>query len=88
MRVRAVVSGRVQGVWFRESCRRQADRLAVAGSVRNLADGRVEIEAEGPRTAVESLLRWARSGPPRAQVAGMTVEDLPPTGEAGFRVTR
>ena len=48
VRVRAVVAGRVQGVWFRESCRREAERLGVTGWVRNRADGSVEIEAQGP----------------------------------------
>jgi len=86
VRVRALVSGRVQGVWHRESCRREAERLGVAGSVRNRPDGRVEIEAEGRQTAVEALLGWARHGPPRAVVDTMALEDLVPEGDAGFRV--
>ena len=86
VRVRALVSGRVQGVWYRESCRREAERLGVAGSVRNRPDGRVEIEAEGRQTAVEALLVWARHGPPRAVVDTMALEDLVPEGDAGFRV--
>jgi acylphosphatase len=86
VRVRTVVSGRVQGVWYRESCRREAARLGVAGRVRNLADGRVEIEAEGRRPAVEALLAWAREGPPRAVVARLVVEDATPQGETRFRV--
>jgi acylphosphatase len=86
VRVRAVVSGRVQGVWYRESCRREADRLGVAGSVRNRADGTVEIEAEGQRPAVDALLAWAGRGPDRARVVGVKVEDVPPQGQHGFRV--
>jgi acylphosphatase len=86
VRVRALVSGRVQGVWYRETCRREAERLGVAGQVSNRADGRVEIEAEGPRPAVEALLAWARVGPPRATVATLVVEDLVPRGDTGFRV--
>ena len=66
VRVRLVVAGSVQGVWYRDSCRRVADRLGVAGWVRNTADGRVEIEAEGSRRAVEALVEWARRGPDRA----------------------
>jgi acylphosphatase len=87
VRVRAVVSGRVQGVWFRESCRREALRLGVAGWVRNRPDRRVELEAEGERERVDALLAWAREGPPLAVVNGIEVQDLAPTGESGF-VTR
>ncbi|HEY8524519.1 MAG TPA: acylphosphatase [Acidimicrobiales bacterium] len=86
VRVRAVVSGRVQGVWYRDSCRREAARLGVGGWVRNLPDGRVEIEAEGARDRVEALLAWARQGPPLARVTGLDIEDLPPTGERTFSV--
>ena len=86
VRVRAVVSGRVQGVWYRESCRREADRLGVAGSVRNRADGTVEIEAEGERPVVDALLSWAGRGPDRARVVGVRVEDVRPQGQHGFRV--
>ena len=86
VRVHAVVSGRVQGVWYRESCRREAERLGVGGWVRNRPDGRVEIEAEGPRPAVDALLTWATHGPPRAIVDGVAVDDRPPQGESRFRV--
>ncbi len=86
VRVRALVSGRVQGVWYRETCRRQAQRLGVAGVVRNRPDGRVEIDAEGDRPAVDELLSWAREGPPQARVVTLAVEDLDPIGARGFRV--
>jgi len=86
VRVRAVVSGRVQGVWYRESCRREAERLGVAGWVRNRADGTVEIEAEGERPAVDALIGWAHRGPDRAEVARVTVEDTRPRGDRVFRV--
>ncbi|HEY7073513.1 MAG TPA: acylphosphatase [Acidimicrobiales bacterium] len=86
VRVRALVSGRVQGVWYRESCRREAERLGVGGWVRNRPDGRVEIEAEGPRPAVDALLTWAGHGPPRAVVDRVAVDDRPPVGESRFRV--
>lgn len=88
VRVRLVVTGRVQGVWYRESCRRVADRLGVGGWVRNTADGRVEIEAEGPRSAVDELAEWARRGPDRAEVTGISVEDVPPVDETSFVVSR
>ena len=86
VRVRALVSGRVQGVWYRESCRQEADRLRVSGWIGNRADGRVELEAEGPRPAVEALLAWARTGPPRAVVDSVAITDLPPRGGTGFDV--
>jgi acylphosphatase len=86
VRVRALVTGRVQGVWYRETCRRHAERLGVAGVVRNRSDGRVEIDAEGARAAVDELLSWAREGPPRARVDTLAVEDLDPVGARGFRV--
>ncbi len=87
VRVRAVVSGRVQGVWYRESCRREAERLGVVGWVRNSPVGSVELEAEGEPSAVESLLDWARRGPARAEVAAMSVDDRPLVGESLFLVS-
>jgi acylphosphatase len=76
VRVRAVVAGRVQGVWFRESCRREAERLGVTGWVRNRADGSVEIEAQGRRAAVDALVTWAHEGPRLAVVESVAVEAL------------
>lgn len=81
-----LVSGRVQGVWFRESCRREAEALGVAGWVRNRADGRVEVEVEGEAEPVERLVGWARVGPSRAQIDAVETTALDPTGEAGFFV--
>jgi acylphosphatase len=86
VRVRAVVSGRVQGVWYRQGCRREAERLGVVGWVANRPDGSVEIEAEGPRAAVGDLLAWARHGPARAVVERVVIEDLAAAGGLGFRV--
>lgn len=86
VRVRAVVEGRVQGVFFRDNCRAEAQRLGVRGSVRNRADGSVEVVAEGPRERVEQLLAWCRHGPPRATVTGLSVTDEVPRAERGFRI--
>jgi len=86
VRRRLRVTGRVQGVWFRESCRQVADRLGVAGSVRNRADGSVEVVAEGPPAEVEALVVWCRSGPRAAEVTGVEVVEEEPVGLAGFRV--
>lgn len=77
VRVRAVVAGRVQGVWFRESCRGEAERLGVTGWVHNLRDGSVEIEAQGSRAAVDALVAWAHEGPRLAIVDSVSVEALP-----------
>ena len=62
------IHGRVQGVWYRESMRREAERLGVAGWVRNAPDGSVEAVIQGPTEAVDALITWARSGPPQARV--------------------
>jgi acylphosphatase len=86
VRRRLRVTGRVQGVWFRESCREVADRLGVAGSVRNRADGTVEVVAEGPASEVEALAAWCRTGPPAADVSGVEVTEERPEGLVGFRV--
>jgi acylphosphatase len=62
------IQGRVQGVWFRESMRREAVRLGVNGWVCNRPDGSVEATAQGTANAVNALIDWAHSGPPLAQV--------------------
>lgn len=86
VRRRALVSGRVQGVFFRDSCRREAARLGVAGWVTNRDDGDVELVAEGEPAAVDALLAWARRGPARARVDALQVSEEEPGGEQGFRV--
>ena len=73
--VTAIVSGRVQGVWYRAHTREKALELGVVGTVRNLSDGTVEIVAQGEATQVEALLNWARTGPPMAVVHGMQVSE-------------
>ena len=78
-RVTVIVAGRVQGVFFRASTLEKAQQLSVVGTVRNLADRTVEIVAEGPKTAIEELLRWAHQGPPSAQVASVSISDEEPT---------
>ncbi|MBS1120651.1 MAG: acyP [Deltaproteobacteria bacterium] len=88
-RVRAIVSGRVQGVSYRASTVAEARRLGVTGWVRNLADGNVELEAEGPDDLVAELLAWCRQGPPSARVAQVVVDERVPTaGETAFGVQR
>jgi acylphosphatase len=77
VRVRVVVAGRVQGVWFRESCRREAEHLGVTGWVHNLSDGRVQLEAQGSREAIDALVAWAHEGPRLAVIESVTVAALP-----------
>jgi len=66
---RWLVSGRVQGVFFRASTRRRAEALGLSGSARNLADGRVEVVACGTDAALDTLAVWLHQGPPAAQVS-------------------
>ncbi len=73
---RWLISGRVQGVFFRESTRREAERLGLAGRAINLADGRVEVAAWGEPEALDALADWLRRGPRLARVVG--VESVSP----------
>lgn len=85
VRRRVLVSGRVQGVFFRDTCRRLAAQAGVGGSARNLPDGRVEAVFEGDQEAVERLVAWCREGPADALVTDVEVRDEEPRGERGFR---
>ena len=86
-RVRLIISGRVQGVGFRFSAYDKAMELALAGFVRNLYSGEVEIVAEGPREKLKMLAAWAHLGPPSAHVIDVVEEWLDFTGEfAEFRI--
>ena len=71
------IHGRVQGVWFRESMRQEAARLAVDGWVRNRLDGTVEALVQGEAAAVEAITAWARRGPRDAQVGNVEVSEEP-----------
>jgi acylphosphatase len=84
IRRRVLISGRVQGVGFRWSCRRMAEGEGLAGHCRNLADGRVEACFEGEDEAVERAVRWCRQGPTHAIVTGIEVTDEEPRGQCGF----
>ncbi len=83
VRIRCLVSGRVQGVCFRASTRREALTLGVHGYARNLPDGCVEVLAYGPRQAVDALCEWLWVGPPSARVTAVDCEpadEIPPEG--------
>jgi len=87
IRYRVLVSGRVQGVFFRDTCRRLAEQHGVAGWVRNLPDGRVEAVFEGPAEDVGRLVDWARHGPRYAVVDQVAIQAEPPEGLDTFRIT-
>jgi acylphosphatase len=85
-RTRIIVTGRVQGVGFRASCAREAKRLGVAGTVRNRAEGSVEVVAEGDEVVIDSLTDWCRVGPNFARVQSIECINEVPAGEVTFRI--
>ena len=68
IRSHLIIEGRVQGVWFRDSTRKEAERLNITGWVKNRSDGAVEVVAEGSKEDVEKLRQWCNNGPPAAIV--------------------
>jgi acylphosphatase len=87
---RFLVSGRVQGVFFRASTVEQGRALGLRGFARNLADGRVEVVAAGDDAALQALELWLRRGPPLASVASVQAGDIEPDADLpqGFEVAR
>lgn len=86
IRTRVVVSGQVQGVFFRDTCRRLALARGITGWVRNLPDGRVEAVFEGDDAGVAALVAWAARGPRGAMVQNVTTVDEVPQGIPGFEI--
>lgn len=86
MRRHVWVSGRVQNVWFRDGCAREAEALGVSGWVTNRSDGRVEAVFEGAPGDVAALEAWCHRGPTRAQVVRVEARTEVPTGERGFAI--
>jgi len=87
-RARVLVSGKVQGVYYRATTRDTAEEHGVDGWVRNLRDGRVEAVFEGPEDAVEAMVEWCHEGSPAASVDGVEAEYGDPEGVDGFEVRR
>ena len=80
------VTGRVQGVGFRYSALNEARRHDIKGYVKNMPDGSVSIEAEGPEEQLDAFLRWCRKGPATGYVESVNVNPLPPAGYKEFRI--
>ena len=84
-----VVRGRVQGVWFRASTREKAIELGLTGWVRNLPDGSVEAEFQGPAEQAEEMRQWLWTGSPLSSVTEVSATPMPPVpGESGFAIRR
>jgi acylphosphatase len=88
VRTRVVVHGMVQGVFYRDTCRRSASSLGVAGWVRNRRDGTVEAVFEGSDAQVQAMVDWCHSGPPLARVLKVESRRERPEGLAGFEIRR
>lgn len=85
---RITISGKVQGVFFRASTKDKAEELGLAGEVRNLADGRVEVLVCGDEVRVQQLVNWCHAGPSRAKVDEVIVNDAPEQRFDGFKIVR
>jgi len=86
-RVRVLISGRVQGVFFRATAAREAGRLGLTGWIRNLPDGRVEGAFQGPDDALDEVVAWCGSGRAPGRVTGVEVEpEVLEPGERDFQV--
>jgi acylphosphatase len=85
-RVRVIVAGRVQGVFFRAETADRARSLGLAGSVHNRPDGALEAVFEGDEERVDALVRWCERGPAGARVDTVNVESEQPLGERGFSI--
>jgi acylphosphatase len=86
IRRRVNIHGQVQGVFFRDSCRREAAGRGVRGWIANNPDGSVEAVFEGEQGPVNEIVEWCRTGPPHARVVRVEVEEEPPEDLEGFQV--
>ena len=82
------VSGKVQGVFFRQSTKEMANALNLTGEVRNTDDGKVEIFASGEQNEIDHLIRWCRMGPPKAKVEDISVKDVENRSFEKFSIKR
>ena len=83
VRVRLIIEGKVQGVWFRDSTRRKAMEIGnIYGWVKNRPDGKVEVTAEGSEEKIDQFIQWCYQGPPHAHVTSIEKIEEPYTGES------
>jgi acylphosphatase len=82
------LSGKVQGVFFRDSSKKTADRLGLTGIVCNEPDGSLYAEVEGTKDSLEAFAAWCKKGPPRAHVVTYVIEEADPKGYVGFKIIR
>jgi len=80
-RIQLIISGKVQGVAYRFSAKREADQLSLTGWVQNRANGDVEIMAEGHQTQLNQFIKWAQTGPKFADVHGIVIKNLKASNE-------
>lgn len=85
---RITVKGRVQGVGYRYSALREANLLGIKGIVKNLSDGSVYIEAEGPKEILDLFTDWCRKGPGLGHVSSVNVSEYPVAGYSDFQIVR
>jgi len=87
LNVHVIVSGRVQGVWFRVNTKQKAEQLGVTGWVKNTHDGRVEAIFEGEESSIKEMIEWCHRGPPQAKIDNVEIDDQMPTnGFDGFSI--
>ena len=85
--VHVVISGRVQGVWFRANTKQKAEQLGVTGWVKNTADGKVEALFEGDKKHIQEMIDWCHQGPPLAQIDHVEITEQPVSnGFDGFSI--
>jgi len=86
-KVHVIISGRVQGVWFRADTKDKAEQLGIGGWVRNTTDGKVEAVFEGDEENIKEMLDWCHHGPPSAEVENVEIEkQTPSNGFDGFSI--
>jgi acylphosphatase len=87
-RISIIVSGKVQGVFYRASTEKEAKKTGLTGFVRNEANGNVYIEAQGTQEQLDEFVKWCKRGPERARVDEIITVDIPLVEETGFRIIR
>ena len=87
-RISILVSGKVQGVFFRAATEKVANKIGVNGFVKNLSDGKVFIEAQGTEKQLSEFVNWCKEGPERSRVDEIISMEIPFVEEKGFRIER